>query len=109
MIIWSGWGFLTAFIAFLGFIGGGLLTQALPQQYAVPVGLFIAAAVNFAFAGWVDDPSRGREMIDVKTGQRVILRQGASLFFIPVRYWTYIIAIAALFLLAAALSKGLAA
>jgi hypothetical protein len=106
MIIWSGLGILTAVIALLGFAGGGALIKVLPQPYAIPAGLLIAAAVNFAFASWASDPSKGREMIDAKTGQRIILLRRHSLFFIPVRYWTYIIAVAALLLLAAGLSKA---
>jgi hypothetical protein len=89
MIVWSGFGFVTAIIAIVCLVLGA--STGLPAQAEAAAGLLTAAAINFLFVRWVDDPGRGREMIDAQTGQRVYLRRRNSLFFIPVRYWTYIL------------------
>ena len=106
MIIWSGWGVLTVIFGLLGVLAGraGLeplllrLSSSLPPNTGLAVGLLAAAVVNGFVALRLG--SAGRELIDARTGQRVVLRRPNTLFFIPMRYWSVVflaLAIAALF------------
>lgn len=91
MLIWSGWGILVALFAMAGLVGGALLDQADPmlKGYGVPLGAVLAAALTFGLASWLGRDA-GRVLVDPATGQQVVLRRRDSLFFIPVRIWTYI-------------------
>ena len=107
MIIWSGWGVLTAVLALIGAVAGDQalqpliapLSPALPANSGIAIGLLLAALANGLIASRLNGP--GRELIDAQTGQRVVLRRRNSLFFIPMRYWTavlLVLAVGSLFL-----------
>ena len=106
MIVWSGWGVLTVIFGLLGVLAGraGLepllvrLSSSLPPNTGLAIGLLAAALVNGFVALRLG--SAGRELIDARSGQRVVLRRPNTLFFIPMRYWSVVfvvLAIAALF------------
>jgi hypothetical protein len=100
MIFYSGRGILTVPALFLGVVAAVILGKYIPMgPYDRSVGLLFAAFFNAAFAYWADDPAKGREVVDVKTGRKMILRRRASFFFIPMRYWTYIFVAGAILLL----------
>lgn len=101
MIIWSGWGGLVALIAAAALVGGAFLDKAL-KGFGLPLAALAAAALTYALARWLakDD---GRVLVDPKTGEQVVLRRGDSLFFIPVRIWTYIFAVMGVTMLLSAL------
>jgi hypothetical protein len=114
MIIWSGWGILTVLFALIGVvaavmgaeaIASGLhLAQPLDSSLSIATGLLLTAAMNHLFTQW-RERGEPRVFIDEATGQRIEVRATAgSLFFIPMRYWTWIalglaafVAIAALY------------
>jgi hypothetical protein len=48
-----------------------------------------AAAANAILAA--KTPSEERAVIDKQTGQEIVLRQRHTLFWIPIKYWTFII------------------
>ena len=50
-------------------------------------GLLAAAVVNW-FVGIRLNNRPGRELIDAKTGERVVLRRRHSLFFVPMQWWS---------------------
>jgi hypothetical protein len=92
MIIWSGWGVLSALIAAIAFAGGVLLNLQLPRVgIPAPTGLVLAWLVG-ASANWVLgkrlNGRPGREMIDARTGQRVLLVRKHTLFWIPMQYYS---------------------
>lgn len=92
MIVWSGWGFVVALImtVWVGVVAAVGYTPRPRYLVAIALGAALAAGLNYAFARYID---RGGErvLIDPATGQQVVLRRRDSLFFIPVRYWTWII------------------
>ena len=71
-IVWSGFGFIAVILA-LGFgaLGDAVLHPA------------------------IDHLRPGRELIDPKTNQRVVLRRNHSLFWIPIQYVSALMLIAA--------------
>ncbi len=105
MLIWSRWGILLVPIAVIGvfaasMIGAGLrsLTPDIAGQALVAettgaflVGGFIAGGLAWLLHSWqAGKPSR--TLVDPNTGQQFEIRQTAgSLFFIPVRYWAFIL------------------
>jgi uncharacterized membrane protein YedE/YeeE len=103
MIIWRGKGFLVVLIVVLAFfIAVGLVSLlksqfpiALTEQTEPLVGTalaaFLAAGLNYIFARYLDDPAKQRTLVDPKTNQAYLFKDTSSLFFIPVRYWTYIL------------------
>lgn len=97
MIIWSGLGFLIPIIGFGCLLLGEAVTESLfqdtsyYQNHGWPklAGLLIAAALVHLL-GTALDRRPGRTMIDKATGQEVTLRGSHSLFFIPMKYWSYV-------------------
>lgn len=97
MIIWSGWGVLVVVFALAGlFIG-------YPVAEMLPVDKVTQSAIGFALTGAIGGlgcflfdrymRSRpGRVFIDEQSGQRIKVGANAgSLFFIPVRFWAFIL------------------
>ncbi|MFC0385310.1 hypothetical protein [Muricoccus vinaceus] len=62
---------------------------------AASLGLLAAAGVNWV-VGRRLNRQPGREMIDARTGERVLLRRRHALFWIPMEYWSIPVALAAL-------------
>jgi hypothetical protein len=98
MIIWQGFGFLVAVV------GIGILALT---EYAVRaitnndfyfpshgwpklVGLWLAAAAVYGLARYFDSRP-GKVVIEKATGREFVLRKRHSLFFVPMKYWTYIL------------------
>ena len=91
MIIWKGYGLLVAVYAVVGFVIGALFSNAIETDHTWPVALsLLLAAANYFTAKKME--SQSKILIDPESGQQVILTRGDSLFFIPMMYWTYIIA-----------------
>lgn len=100
MVIWSGWGILTVVIVLL--VGGPITavlanlagTKGDAAGYALAVGLLASAAVNW-FVGRRLNARPGRELVDPATGERVVLRTRHSLFFVPMQWWSVVLAVVA--------------
>ena len=88
MIVWTGWGILTPFIAMIGMaVGGGLIRSGLPEPVAAIIG-GVAGAAAVWFAGkWFNDAATDRVMIDAKTGQRVLFQRRHTLFWVQMQWW----------------------
>jgi hypothetical protein len=94
MIIWNGWGFLVAVIAFACLLASEAATEAAfadsryyqqhgwPKMVAFLIAALLVWLLNFCLSG-----RRSRIAIDVETHQPLVLRADDSLFFIPLRYW----------------------
>lgn len=98
-IIWSGWGILVIVFGAIGVFGSILGIEALGPAIGLvgdlknKIGLslpgLIAAGLNYLFVAWRE---RGRIITNDVTGERIVLNNGpGSLFFIPMRYWTWIL------------------
>ncbi|MET7241866.1 hypothetical protein ABZT49_00710 [Methylobacterium sp. EM32] len=92
MIIWSGWGMLSALIAAAGLVGSVLLDPALARiGIPTPTGVVLVWIVAAAFNWWLGtrlNNRPGRELVDPRTGQIVILRRRHTLFWIPMQYYS---------------------
>lgn len=96
MIIWNGLGFLVAIIAFGCLLASEAATETAfaddryYQQHGWPkmVGFMTAALLVWLLSLWRD---RRRILIDLETFEPVELRNEDSLFFIPLRYWAFIL------------------
>jgi len=88
MIVWTGWGFVVAFIAIIGVVVGLSVSMG-HEVLGLALGMLVAAAGTYGFARLLGRRP-DRLLIDPATNERVILRRGDSLFFVPVRFWTWI-------------------
>lgn len=102
-LIWSGWGILVLPIVVLV---AGIVTGVLQAAFAagghaelaflaISIGGLAAAAVNWIVGTRLNNRP-GRELLDPKTNERVILRRTHRLFWIKMQYWSIPVAIAAL-------------
>jgi hypothetical protein len=105
MIIWSGLGILWPIAALLGPVLTMLLFNALGMDLSAPVhqrwGMPLAAWSGFATAyAFSATLGRTREQVfvDSSTGREVIERVRHTLFFIPVRFYSYLLALLCLFI-----------
>lgn len=97
MIIWSGLGFLVPIIGlgclFLAQVATGSLFQdtAYYQNNGWPklAGLLTAAALTYLLSTLLDRQP-GRAVIDKTTGRELVLKPRHSLFFVPLKYWSYV-------------------
>ncbi len=101
MIVWSGFGFLalllpvvTIFVtAAVANVTGGPLYSTL-HHWPGAVGAILGGALVYLASMKLDTP--GRTLVDPATGQAVVLRRRHTLFWIPLRFWAIIIAVAGL-------------
>ena len=100
IVIWSGYGFLTIVIVALTTVAVGGIGQALLKAIgrpdltylAISLGILAAAAANW-FIGKQMNSTPPRELVDVKTNQRVIFRRLHKLFWIRMEYWSVPVAV----------------
>lgn len=104
MIVWSGWGIIVPVFIIIAFLVSapvaGLVTSDADLMMAIStiVAGLLAGLATFLTARKLE-AGEGRAFIDEATQQRIVVRRSAgSLFFIPTRYWAYIIPIAAVVL-----------
>src|SRR5262245_41332068 len=100
MIIWSGWGFLVAVIAFACLFGANYIVNSAMQDdtyyqtngWPKLVAFVVAAIITWPVGRLINRKRAERELIDPDTRERVILTSGGghSLFFIPMEYWAVI-------------------
>jgi hypothetical protein len=98
MVIWTGRGIL---IVLVFFATGIILAPIVPKDYWNYVFAF-ASFITAAFSWFMGDKwnnEEGRPVIDVKTGQKIILKRNHSLFFIKMQYWGIIFSIIGLIIL----------
>lgn len=97
MLIWSGWGALTVLFAMAAAVGGVALEPVLgrlglPAQSGIEIGWLIAALVNWLVGTRLNNGPT-RELVDARTGQRVVLRRRHTLFWIPMQYFSVLMLI----------------
>jgi hypothetical protein len=91
MVIWQGLGFLAIVLPMIGYIlvsvtVGAIEGPGYTAQHSWPgaLGTLIGACVVWLLALRLDQP--GRQLVDPKTGQVVVLRKKHTLFFVPMKY-----------------------
>ncbi|MDP4026898.1 hypothetical protein Q8W71_30360 [Methylobacterium sp. NEAU 140] len=92
MIIWSGWGMLSALIAAAGLFGSVLLDPALAHSgIPTPTGVVLVWVAAAGFNWWLGtrlNNRPGRELLDPRIGQIVVLRGRHTLSWIPMQYYS---------------------
>jgi hypothetical protein len=113
VIIWQGWGivvlgigfaWLVAFFALAGALGMGQDADTLIVGLAA-----IPAGITTWFAGKRMNGRPGRELVDPATGERVVLKDTHSLFFVPVEWWGPILVVAGVVFVIVGVTSGPAA
>ncbi|MGY3777678.1 hypothetical protein [Isobaculum melis] len=98
MIIWRGKGGLVVLSVFLGVYITTVIFGLLPVDTSYRagyilqgiVGVGLATLFNYLFTKkFVSDTLK--TFIDEETGERIQIKDGSSLFFIPNKYWTWLI------------------
>ena len=108
MIIWSGWGILAPVVAVLVggsvalLLGGGLESAGMTRWVGLgpALGCLAGAAAVWWVGRWLNGRP-GRELVDPRTGERVLLRPSHRLFFIPMQWWAVPLVVIGLFVLVA--------
>jgi len=100
LIIWKGWGILVVLIVFVAFVVSMLLDNALEPlglQGRLAEGISLAvsavlAAVAIWFVAMALASGPTRRLVDPASGEQFVIRRDAgSLFFIPTRFWAFIV------------------
>jgi hypothetical protein len=96
IFVWSGWGFLVPiFIAVSLLAVNGLgrfidpMSNLTNSLWMLPVALLVSALLCCIFSYLF--PAKTTEHIDHRTGTHVFVRRRDSFFFIPMKYWTWIL------------------
>ncbi|QGZ42586.1 hypothetical protein [Pseudoduganella flava] len=92
-------------MAVVGILVGGYAAESiwgtpLPTDHkaaSVLIGLLLAAAMVFGLHMALERNASGRTYIDKATGQEVEVKPKHDLFFIPVKFWPYLLAAIGLF------------
>lgn len=99
MLIWRGYGIMVAIFAVLGLLASKIGAERLfgvpipvdKKQWSELIGLCFAAALVYGLHLLLQRSSEPRAVIDKKTGTEMVLVTKHDLFFIPVRYWPFIL------------------
>jgi hypothetical protein len=100
LLIWSGRGPIVLLIAAVAIFVAVIIGEALKLSVAnegILAGLAMipAGLVIWRLGKRWNGP--GRELVDAATGERVILKRGDSMFFIPFEWWGPIFAVLGVF------------
>jgi hypothetical protein len=101
MLIWRGYGILVAFLTVVSYMvvrssAEHLWGSPLSNEFRPGVeltALLLAAGLVYALHVAINRFSEPRVVIDKSTGQEMHLVSKHDLFFIPVRFWPYILAV----------------
>ncbi len=101
MVIWSGLGFIIPIVVIACFLGGHLIMEDgwSGNTWAQAGSMLLAAIATFAVDKTLLSKRTDTTLMNKETGEDVILRKNDSLFFVPFRFWPFIlIALAAVIL-----------
>jgi hypothetical protein len=104
MIVWTGCGILTPFIAFIPFIAIQVIVDSIfgkpfyKNHMSMQIIAVLASSALVWFSGRQLNSAPGRVMIDKASGQEVVLKSSHTLFFVKMEYWAVLIAILGLFM-----------
>ncbi|HEY9288265.1 MAG TPA: hypothetical protein VIT43_09615 [Candidatus Dormibacteraeota bacterium] len=96
IFVWTGWGVLVLLYGLAGLFVGSVIgnVAGLGHRQLITIGIAeIVAAVALWFTGVRLNGQPGRQLVDPKTGQNVVLRRRHTLFWIPMQYWAPVLAL----------------
>jgi hypothetical protein len=99
MLIWRGWGILVVVVAFVCYHAARLtanhfLGSPLPnteRPVVTLIGMLLAAVFVYALNVAIERSNRPQIVVDKTTGQEIALISKHDLFFIPIKFWPYIL------------------
>ena len=93
MIVWSGFGWVVAIIAFACLLLGNMILgdSWSGNTWAQSGAMLVAAAITYAFDRFFLSKRADKTLMNKETGEDVILRKNDSLFFVPVRFWPFVL------------------
>lgn len=103
-IIWRGWGLIVPLIAAVAFFGAAIVTASTRLQPPLSGITFAAAEILGGIVIWLIasriENETGPTYVEKLSGREITIQRSAgSLFFVPTRYWAFVLAAFGLFLL----------
>lgn len=95
-LIWRGWGILLPLGVFAGAFIGFLVSESLfsPQSGLTMIFVSLFATLGaYGVVALLARTDKGKVVIDKESGEELLLKRGDSLFFIPVRFWFYLLVV----------------
>ncbi len=104
MVVWSGFGFLSAAALIAGLVSGIAVgdVMGVSQNYAAAAGVLAGAAANWLIWQKLNRSARNSEQ---PAGAAVL--RGHTLFWLPMQYWSLIAAVIAAGLASAPTTSGM--
>lgn len=99
MIVWTGRGFLSALVLLIVLFISILILPDGSTDYGFVTAFFVAGLFSWIF-GVKWNKQNERLVIDATTGQKLLLKNSHSLFWIPMQYWGIIFSIFGIIILA---------
>lgn len=99
MIVWRGKGILTVLVFFLFFIASIFILTSETSYYGFVASFYVSGLFSWFFGNkW--NSKMDSAFIDERTGQRLVVKNIHSLFWIPMQYWGIILPILGTIILA---------
>ncbi len=109
MLIWRGYGILVAVITI---VIGALFSLGfenffgIHRDWGVVAGLFVSGIIVWFAGKKVNDPSRGKLVVEKETGKEILLIEEHSMFFIKMQYWAFILGTAGIIMTISLIRNG---
>lgn len=99
-IFWTGQGYLVLLVTIVSFFSIKYATDVtgILTEFSAAIGAFIAAAIIYKLHTFLEIASSGLTVIDDETGESAPLVARHDLYWIPIKYWSMILAAVGLWL-----------
>jgi hypothetical protein len=106
MLVWRGHGIFVAVLTMVAFVGAKVAGEHIWGEPLAPtvrpgvesVGMLLAAALVYGLHLLVERSNQPRVLVDQATGQEVVLQSKHDLFFVPIKFWPYVLAALGVFI-----------
>jgi hypothetical protein len=97
-IFWTGQGYLVCLATIVSFVATKYVTDVtgILPEFGAALGAWAAAALVYKLHTLLTDTSTGLTVVDDETGESAPLLAKHDLYWIPVKYWSMILAAAGL-------------
>jgi len=96
MLVWKGGGILVPLIYLLltTAVREGLGAAGTNDNWALAAGVMISALTVWIVGRKMNDPEKARRVIDVESGQELLLKDTHTFFWIKAEYWALLVPVA---------------
>jgi hypothetical protein len=106
MLVWRGYGILVVVLAVVANIATNALAEhfwgkPLPHDIrggAMFGGMLLAAALVYGLHLFVERSNQPRVVVDKATGQEITLKSAHDFFYVPIKFWPYILVVLGIFI-----------